>query len=261
MGSDSASSGSHVVSLLRAGRTGATPGSRWAPPGPAGSRRVPPGPAGSRRVPRRREPRDAARRAPAAQRRDPEAGNSRFARRVPPQDRPDRRSAPDRVARRRPLAAQGEVGRQNENCCPEASHGLPESSPRSPGTRWPSSSRGGPLNHCRTHLFSHTLTFMLRGGCERADHDLFVVTERRPQVRICLPCGRGPLPEARTDPQTTKCAPQWPAEPPRFTRRRTKRALRWPGSAWQTAADSGTIPPRIGIRLRSGAHGNPPHEA
>ncbi len=54
-----------------------------------------------------------------------------------------------------------------------------------------------------------------------------VVTECRGRVRIGRPCDRRPLHEARTDPQTTGCAPRRPAEPARFTRRRTKNA--WTG--------------------------------
>ena len=53
------------------------------------------------------------------------------------------------------------------------------------------------------------------------DH-LLVVTECRRRVRVRLPCGRGQLHEARTDTRTTRCAPRWPAEPARFTRRRTR---------------------------------------
>ena len=53
------------------------------------------------------------------------------------------------------------------------------------------------------------------------DHCL-VVTECRRRVRVRLPCGRGQLHEARTDTRTTKCAPRWPAEHARFTRRRTR---------------------------------------
>ncbi len=53
---------------------------------------------------------------------------------------------------------------------------------------------------------------------------VFVVTEGWPRVRTGLSCSQGPLHEARTDTRTTKRDPEWPAEPARFTRRRTKHA-------------------------------------
>ncbi len=51
---------------------------------------------------------------------------------------------------------------------------------------------------------------------------VLVVTEGWPRMRIGQPRARGPLHEARTGTQTAKCAPEWPAEQARFTRRRTK---------------------------------------
>ncbi len=57
----------------------------------------------------------------------------------------------------------------------------------------------------------------------RAGPGPFFCRDRVPAwVRIGLPCGRGQPHEARLDPRTTKCAPRWPAEPARLTRRRTE---------------------------------------
>ena len=75
-------------------------------------------------------------------------------------------------------------------------------------------------------------------GRVQQDHFL-VVTEYRQRVRSCLPRDRGQIHEARTDTQTTKCAPGWPAEHARFISRRSRRTKTSPG-AFNVAGPGGS---------------------
>ena len=92
-------------------------------------------------------------------------------------------------------------------------------------------------------------------GDKRLRPGLFFVTRCRQRVRTCLPCGRGRLHEARTDPRTTKCAPQSPAEPARCTRRRTRnepRDLDRRGPNRRTPGRHADPLPGLVLRVRTG---------